>query len=340
MRISARAILIVLLAAAFVGCGEEERTTRSAPPPPPTPAEEFSMLDAYGEWMSYPGYGDVWRPNVAYDWAPYRYGEWEWSDRGWMWISSERFGWVVYHYGYWNYDPRLGWLWFPAYDWAPAHVRWLVTDDVVGWAPLPPPGLAAPRPEVDRGVRWWFFVRPRDFVQSDVRMYRFGETPGFAGTESSEPPDVRFIGRTRGEDIPEYRTEESRVSEHGRELRRVETRRPETLGGTQTPTVTTPTQAPTDLPIGRKRGETTQPPVNKPPERGKTKRPSVQRPTQPAQPTQPTPPPPSPPLPPAQPAKPGAGAVQGRHATVEKGKEVVDTTKASDKKSVRPAHKR
>jgi hypothetical protein len=99
----------------------------------------YDSLDPYGEWVSDPDYGYCWHPtNVDENWAPYTDGYWAYTDGGWTWVSYEDYGGVVYHYGRWTRLPGEGWVWVPGYTWAPAWVSWRVSDDYVGWAPLPP----------------------------------------------------------------------------------------------------------------------------------------------------------------------------------------------------------
>jgi hypothetical protein len=91
--------------------------------PPPLTAEEENAkippaaayeLREYGEWVSTPEYGTVWRPRVAKGWSPYYYGRWEWvSPYGWTWIAYEPWGWYPYHYGYWYNHHSFGWVWYP-----------------------------------------------------------------------------------------------------------------------------------------------------------------------------------------------------------------------------------
>jgi len=88
-------------------------------------------LDPYGRWTTVPDYGQVWVPNVAAGWAPYRAGRWVWQPYfGWTWVSYEPWGWAPYHYGRWL-PYGAGWAWwpgpvavYPAYYpvWAPAYV--------------------------------------------------------------------------------------------------------------------------------------------------------------------------------------------------------------------------
>jgi hypothetical protein len=88
-------------------------------------------LDGHGTWSEVPDYGQVWRPTVPPDWAPYRNGRWVYEPYwGWTWVSYDDWGWAPYHYGRWMYV-NGGWGWWPgpAYGypyyrpiWAPAYV--------------------------------------------------------------------------------------------------------------------------------------------------------------------------------------------------------------------------
>ncbi|MEO6800298.1 MAG: FecR family protein, partial [Rhodanobacter sp.] len=71
-------------------------------------------LDQYGEWQDNTDYGAVWYPrNVAVDWAPYRDGHWAYiAPWGWTWIDSMQWGYAPYHYGRWAHTYR-GWGWIP-----------------------------------------------------------------------------------------------------------------------------------------------------------------------------------------------------------------------------------
>jgi hypothetical protein len=84
-------------------------------------------LDAAGTWSSVPEYGNVWRPTVGPDWAPYQSGRWVDEDwYGWTWVSYDPWGWAPYHYGRWFHD-GFGWGWYPGlitsrHYWSPALV--------------------------------------------------------------------------------------------------------------------------------------------------------------------------------------------------------------------------
>lgn len=101
----------------------------------------YDELSPYGDWISYPEYGYVWRPDTRYrDFQPYRSeGRWAWSEEyGWLWVSDYEWGWAPFHYGRWVYDSYEGWLWVPDYEWAPAWVVWRGGGDYYGWAPMSP----------------------------------------------------------------------------------------------------------------------------------------------------------------------------------------------------------
>ena len=46
-------------------------------------------------------------------------------------------GWAPFHYGRW-YRSHRGWAWVPGTRWAPAWVHWRECSTHYGWAPLPP----------------------------------------------------------------------------------------------------------------------------------------------------------------------------------------------------------
>ena len=72
-------------------------------------------LEGYGRWVNTPDYGNVWTPQVAAGWAPYRDGRWVWEDYyGWTWVSYDPWGWAPYHYGRWFFNAGYGgWCWWP-----------------------------------------------------------------------------------------------------------------------------------------------------------------------------------------------------------------------------------
>ena len=98
-----------------------------------------TALAGYGEWVWVSGLGRVWRPWVAADWRPYRYGRWVWSAAGWTWVAYEPWGWMPHHYGSWAMT-SFGWVWSPGYTYHPGSVVWVRSGGYVGWYPCAPRG--------------------------------------------------------------------------------------------------------------------------------------------------------------------------------------------------------
>ena len=151
-------------------------------------------LDNHGTWSEVPDYGQVWRPNVADDWAPYRDGRWvDEPNWGWTWVSYDPWGWAPYHYGRWMmYDG--GWAWWPGPGygdpfyrpiWAPAYVSFFGYGGgfgfgggwgSVGWLPLGP---------CDRFHPWYGRYGGR-FGETNINAYnRGGFAPLHGGTRFS-----------------------------------------------------------------------------------------------------------------------------------------------------------
>ena len=130
-------------------------------------------LNKYGEWIVVQPYGNVWKPFTVENWEPFDYGYWSYINNDWTWVSYEPFGWIVYHYGNWFDDPVNGWVWLPSYDsWSPGRVQWLINDDYISWAPLPPDGVTYRDPwELNDGDHW-HIVFQRDFAKEDINKYR------------------------------------------------------------------------------------------------------------------------------------------------------------------------
>jgi hypothetical protein len=113
----------------------------------------YQQLDHYGTWSQDTSYGAVWYPRaVAVDWAPYRYGRWEFiAPWGWTWIDDAPWGFAPFHYGRWA---MIGsrWAWVPGRMgprpvYAPALVAFVGgsnfsisfgSDSGIGWFPLGP----------------------------------------------------------------------------------------------------------------------------------------------------------------------------------------------------------
>ncbi len=103
-----------------------------------------TALDGYGEWLYVNGLGRVWRPWVAADWRPYRYGRWVWTATGWTWVAYEPWGWMPHHYGNWAMT-SFGWVWSPGYTYHPGSVVWVRSGGYVGWYPSAPHGWSHAR---------------------------------------------------------------------------------------------------------------------------------------------------------------------------------------------------
>ncbi len=68
-------------------------------------------LAEYGSWSQSSEYGDVWYPQVAPGWVPYREGSWAYvAPWGWTWVDSDPWGFAPFHYGRWvDIGGRWGW---------------------------------------------------------------------------------------------------------------------------------------------------------------------------------------------------------------------------------------
>lgn len=139
----------------------------------------YPQLDRHGSWSQDPEHGTVWYPQVAVaDWAPYRYGRWDWVDPwGWTWVDDAPWGFAPFHYGRWA---MIGsrWAWVPGRlaprpVYAPALVAFVGGDGFnvsiasgpgVGWYPLAP------------GEAWWpaYRASPRyvGFVNFNINLGR------------------------------------------------------------------------------------------------------------------------------------------------------------------------
>lgn len=131
--------LLVVITVLFSGCAPGTYTTLSTVTPNVTFQSFYDDLSPYGNWMDYPGYGQVWHPRLEDDFRPYASnGNWVYSNEGWAWESNYNWGWAPFHYGRWLYDDMYGWIWLPGYEWSPAWVTWGSVDDYYAWAPLMP----------------------------------------------------------------------------------------------------------------------------------------------------------------------------------------------------------
>jgi hypothetical protein len=113
----------------------------------------------------------IWKPTANTGWKPYLNGRWIYTNHGWLWQSFDLWGNATYNYGRWWNSKKFGWVWMPGYAWAPAWVRWRVSDDYVGWAPLTPKakwtrekGINGNNYKFKDADADWVFVQKEGFV--------------------------------------------------------------------------------------------------------------------------------------------------------------------------------
>jgi hypothetical protein len=126
-----------------------------APPPAVAAMPGGDDLARYGTWAESPDYGQVWYPQVAADWVPYRDGHWAYiAPWGWTWVDDDPWGFAPFHYGRWA---EIGgrWGWYPGAEpqpyYAPALVAFFgvgaavgvgfgaaLAAERIGWLPLGP----------------------------------------------------------------------------------------------------------------------------------------------------------------------------------------------------------
>ena len=149
-----------------------------APPPVVAAMPGGDDLAQYGSWSDSPEYGQVWYPQVAQDWVPYREGRWAYvAPWGWTWVDNAPWGFAPFHYGRWvEAGGRWGWIpgggvGPPRPVYAPALVTFLGVGAVagigigaalaggrVGWLPLGP----------REPFRPWYRASDRYFRQVNV----------------------------------------------------------------------------------------------------------------------------------------------------------------------------
>jgi hypothetical protein len=130
-----------------------------------------------GEGQSYSSLAEdenflfIWKPTADASWKPYMNGKWVYTNHGWLWQSYDAWGNATYNYGRWWNSKKYGWVWMPGYAWAPAWVRWKVSADYVGWAPLTPKAKWSSEKGINSGnYKYndadvnWVFVQKEGFV--------------------------------------------------------------------------------------------------------------------------------------------------------------------------------
>ncbi|MGD0414108.1 MAG: FecR family protein [Terriglobales bacterium] len=75
----------------------------------------MSDLNYYGNFMTVPGYGNVWQPYFSgANWSPFQDGAWAfYPGAGYMFVSGYPWGWMPYNYGNWAFAPGFGYVWQP-----------------------------------------------------------------------------------------------------------------------------------------------------------------------------------------------------------------------------------
>ena len=89
-----------------------ERPPAAAPPAVVAAMPGGDDLSEYGTWADTTDYGQVWYPQVAPGWVPYREGQWAYvAPWGWTWVDSDPWGFAPFHYGRWaEIGGRWGWI--------------------------------------------------------------------------------------------------------------------------------------------------------------------------------------------------------------------------------------
>lgn len=100
----------------------------------------MSDLNYYGNFMSLPGYGNVWQPYfIGAGWDPFMDGAWAfYPGAGYMWVSGYPWGWMPYNYGNWAFAPGYGWVWQPGYFNYYGGIPQVVNPPVRTKVPTPP----------------------------------------------------------------------------------------------------------------------------------------------------------------------------------------------------------
>ncbi|HTI84225.1 MAG TPA: DUF6600 domain-containing protein, partial [Acetobacteraceae bacterium] len=136
-----------------------ERQTATPPPQVVASMPGGDDLSAYGTWSDTSDYGQVWYPQVAPDWVPYRDGQWAYVEPwGWTWVDSDPWGFAPFHYGRWvDTGGRWGWVPGASVEGPPVYAPALVTFIGVGAAVGVGIGAA-----LAAGRIGWFPLGPRE----------------------------------------------------------------------------------------------------------------------------------------------------------------------------------
>ncbi len=188
------------------------------PAPPPLVAQMpgGAELAEYGSWSQTPQYGDVWYPQVASGWVPYREGHWAYvAPWGWTWVDSDPWGFAPFHYGRWV-DVGGRWGWMPgiavaAGPPAPVYAPALVTffgigaavgvgvgigagafGGSVGWVPLGPGEVYHP----------WFHASPNYVRDVNIRHVNVTQITDLSNTTVNNVTINQFRNRPGATVVP------------------------------------------------------------------------------------------------------------------------------------------
>lgn len=93
-------------------------------------------LAQHGTWQPEAAGKFVFQPKgLPPSWAPFREGQWVYTDYGWTWMGRDRGAWATGHYGHWKLEAPGKWVWVPGKDWLAAGVEWFRSGKYVGWRP-------------------------------------------------------------------------------------------------------------------------------------------------------------------------------------------------------------
>ncbi len=144
----------------------------------------YNELSSYGNWVNYPGLGQVWQVNDPFFRPFVTNGQWAHSPYGWTWISNYSWGATPFHYGSWAYDNFYGWMWVPGYQWAPARVMWRSYNGYYGWAPMMAGNYS--------GYSYWNFVPQRYLTAPQVSQHTVQQPTQVQQLfESSTPIEIK-----------------------------------------------------------------------------------------------------------------------------------------------------
>jgi len=179
----------------------------------------YSELNEWGGWGVHARFGDVWYPYTEPGWAPFTYGNWVWTDRGWLWSSYEPYGWLVFHYGNWYFDDEYGWFWIPGNAWSPARVNWYVYDDYVCWAPTPPRGVIWRAPWETNVTVVWTTVEKKYFLQENIGRHKVAIRPPSKSGERyvvRHSPDAKVLVEVSNQKFEKIKVQREKVQMGGK----------------------------------------------------------------------------------------------------------------------------